>query len=61
MDSRVLTITELYATPSSKKPVPLIRIQGKWLGELGFRIGDRVEVYGEKESVTIKLVKEQDR
>ncbi len=29
---------------SKYQPVPLIRIQGKWLAELGFDIGDKVVV-----------------
>ena len=57
MGSRLLTVSGLYTSPSSRKPVPAVRVQGKWLQELGFSIGDRVEIYGNKESLTIRLAK----
>jgi HSP20-like domain of unknown function (DUF1813). len=59
MSSRLLTISGLYTSPSSRKPVPAVRVQGKWLQELGFSIGDRVEIYGDREAITIRLAKEQ--
>lgn len=58
MSSRVLTISGLYTSPSSRKPVPAVRVQGKWLQDLGFRIGDKVEIYESKEAITIRLAKE---
>ena len=59
MNSRVLTVSGLYPSPSSRKPVPAVRVQGKWLEEIGFRIGDRVEIYEDRETVTIRLKKAQ--
>lgn len=58
MSSRVLTISGLYTSPSSRKPVPAVRVQGKWLENIGFRIGDKVEIYEDKETITIKLARE---
>lgn len=60
MGSRVLTVSGLYAGPSSTKPVPAVRIQGQWLKELGFGIGDKVEIYGDREEITIRLLKEKE-
>ena len=57
MSSRVLTVSRLYASPSSTKPVPFVRVQGQWLKELGFSIGDKVEISEDREAVTIRLQK----
>jgi hypothetical protein len=59
MSSRVLTVSGLYTSPSSTKPVPAVRVQGKWLEQIGFRIGDKVEICEDKEVVTIRLVKDK--
>lgn len=61
MSSRVLTISGLYTSPSSRKPVPAVRVQGKWLENIGFRIGDKVEIYEDKETITIKLAREPQK
>lgn len=58
MGSRILTVSGLYQGPSSKGPVPAVRVQGKWLSRLGFKIGDKVVVYGERQVVVIAPVKE---
>lgn len=59
MSSRVLTVSGLYASPSSSKAVPAVRIQGKWLEEIGFHIGDKVDIYEDMDVITIRLAKEQ--
>lgn len=61
MGSRILTVSGLYSSPSSTKPVPAVRIQGQWLKELGFSIGDKVEIYEDREAITIRLAKEQQK
>ena len=38
---RQLTISYM---PGSGKYYPMIRLQGKWLRDLGFRVGDKVVV-----------------
>ena len=58
MSQRVLTISGLYQSSSSYKPVPAIRIQGKWLEKLGFTIRSKVKVCEGTEEINIKLVKE---
>ncbi|WBX76696.1 SymE family type I addiction module toxin [Tenacibaculum ovolyticum] len=35
--------------------VPEIRLQGKWLNELGFKIGKEIEVKQQKNKLTITL------
>jgi HSP20-like domain of unknown function (DUF1813). len=59
MSSRVLTVSGLYTSPSSRKPVPAVRVQGKWLENIGFRIGDKVEIYEDKQAITIRLASEK--
>ena len=48
--SRKLTIGYM---PGSGKQYPMIRLQGKWLEELGFTVGDRVVVTTDEERIII--------
>ena len=48
--SRKLTVGYM---PGSKKPYPMIRLQGKWLEQLGFKTGDRVVVTVNADSIVI--------
>jgi formylmethanofuran dehydrogenase subunit D len=41
MTERKLTVSYM---PGDGKHYPMIRLQGKWLEELGFKVGDRVVV-----------------
>ena len=41
MQERKLTVGYIYA---NNKHYPIIRLQGKWLEEMGFKVGDRVVV-----------------
>ena len=52
-DSRKLTVYYHYA---GNKSVPLIRLQGYWLENLGFKIGECIEVNydSEKGEILIK-------
>ena len=43
------------------KVVPEIRLEGDWLKELGFEIGDAIEVQQEKHQLTIKLVGDKNK
>lgn len=51
MQERKLTVGYIY---TNNKPYPLIRLQGKWLEELGFRVRDRVVVVVNEEHLIIK-------
>ncbi|MEM9866483.1 MAG: SymE family type I addiction module toxin [Bacteroidota bacterium] len=42
------------------KAVPEIRLEGDWLKDLGFEIGDAIEVQQEKHQLTIKLVNSKE-
>lgn len=55
MQKRSLTVGYIY---TNNKPYPMIRLQGKWLEELGFRVGDRVVVVTDEERIVI--TKEDD-
>ena len=43
------------------KAVPEIRLEGDWLKDLGFEIGDAIEVRQEKEQLTIKLISDRNK
>lgn len=45
MTNRKMTITYQYY--ASKSIIPVIRIQGHWLENLGFKVGDKLEIYQE--------------
>ncbi|MFA5375540.1 MAG: SymE family type I addiction module toxin [Dehalococcoidia bacterium] len=51
MTERKLTVGYV---PGDGKHYPLIRLQGKWLEELGFMVGDRVVVVVNEEHLIIK-------
>lgn len=55
MNSRILTISYLYQSTNDRNPVPTIRLQGRWLEELGFCIGYKVTVQGSHNELVIKL------
>ena len=44
--------------PGDGKHYPMIRLQGKWLEELGFRVGDRVMVVVDEGKIVIVREKE---
>ena len=56
MSSRMLTVSGVYPN-SSIKPVPAVRVQGKWLENIGFCVGCKVEIYESAGEITIKLAK----
>ena len=39
--------------------VPEIRLEGKWLRELGFEIGDQIEIKQQKNKLTIILTEKK--
>ena len=50
MTERKLTVGYV---PGDGKHYPMIRLQGKWLEELGFKVGDRVVVMADKGKIVI--------
>lgn len=51
---RLLTVSSVYI---NNQQIPQIRIQGKWLNNLGFCIRCRVEVEEKQGELVIRLVK----
>jgi hypothetical protein len=49
---RILTVSSAYV---NNQQIPQIRIQGKWLNDLGFSIRCKVEVTERKGEITIRL------
>jgi hypothetical protein len=53
-NSRMLTVSGVYPN-SSLNPVPAVRVQGKWLEDIGFCVGCKVKIYESVGEITIKL------
>jgi len=41
--------------------VPEIRLEGKWLEQLGFEIGKEIEIKQQKNKLTIKLIDKREQ
>ncbi|MBP1765046.1 MAG: symE [Firmicutes bacterium] len=50
---RILTVYYIY---QNDKMVPLVRLRGKWLQELGFEPGDKIEVAAKKGVLLIRVI-----
>ena len=57
MSQRKLTI--YYMSAYDRKEAPLIRLQGRWLQELGFEIGKRISVEEKQGELVLKLMPEE--
>lgn len=53
MNTRNLTISSISG--HKFKPVPYIRLQGRWLRELGFEIGRKIEVEESENLIVIRI------
>ena len=61
MGSRILTVSGVWTRiPIGKEnvKVPFIRLQGKWVEKLGFKVGSKVMVSKGAGELTIRLLKE---
>lgn len=58
MKARVLSVSgSTYEEPYGRLvKVPLIRLKGKWMEKMGFKVGSKVEVTGKKGKITLKIV-----
>lgn len=56
LKNRILTVS--YYSNYNSKETPFIRLQGKWLEEAGFKIGDKIEVREQQEELVIRVVKD---
>lgn len=52
--TRILTVYYIYQSGQNR---PLIRLQGKWLQELGFQTGAKIEVRESSGCLLIKAVR----
>jgi hypothetical protein len=50
---REFTVVERFI--ESRKRVPLIRMSGRWLQQLGFRKGERIVVTGERDRLVLTV------
>jgi len=50
-------LTVSYYSNYNCKETPFIRLQGKWLEDAGFKIGDKIEVQEKLEELVIRVVK----
>lgn len=57
MEERQLTVS--YTFTQSGKGVPFIRLQGKWLKELGFEIGEKITVKEQQGLLILTLTVEE--
>lgn len=55
MNKRILTVS--YYSNYNCKETSFIRLQGKWLEDAGFKIGDKIEVREKPEKLVIRVVK----
>jgi hypothetical protein len=53
---RILTVSYIY---QNDKPVPIIRLQGKWLRKLGFEQDNKIKVVARKGVVLIRLIPDE--
>ena len=58
MDFKTYKVGEIY---QNEKCVPSIRLNGKWLEELNFCIGEQVVVYQNKDMLVIKKPSEEEQ
>lgn len=57
MDSKVITISYNYDLRSDSK-LPLVRLTGNWLEQLGFSIGKKFSVERSQGKLTLKLIED---
>jgi hypothetical protein len=58
-NSRMLTVSGVYPN-SGLNPVPAVRVQGKWLENIGFCVGCKVEIQESAGEIIIKLAESTD-
>jgi toxic protein SymE len=56
-NSRILTVYYTYLNGKDRRP--LIRLQGKWLQDLGFQSGDKVVIEEHGGALLIKAVTDE--
>jgi hypothetical protein len=54
-------LTVSYYSNYKCKETPFIRLQGKWLEDAGFKIGDKIEVREKPDVLVIRVVKDNKK
>jgi len=55
-ETRVNRMLTVYYHYQNNKQVPIIRLQGKWLRQLGFEPGDKITVVTRKGLLLVRLI-----
>lgn len=58
MDFKTYTVGEIY---QNQKYVPSIRLNGKWLENLNFSVGEQIVVYQSEDMLVIKRPSEEEQ
>ena len=58
MNRRILKVYEAFTGKNEK--IPSIRLQGKWLQQMGFEIGDNIIIREEESKLIIEAAKVLD-
>jgi type I toxin-antitoxin system toxin SymE len=52
---RLVTVARLFESERSRRAVPMIRLRGQWLQQLGFTAGKRIAITAEANRLVITL------
>lgn len=58
MKEKIMTVSGMMS--NSRKEVPMIRMQGRWLKEMGFDVGSKYRVEYKKGKLILEVIKEED-
>lgn len=60
MDKKSRTLTVYGKISKSDKKIPQIRFEGQWLKELGFLVGDKIQLNCEENRITLTKLSENN-
>jgi toxic protein SymE len=52
---RLATVARLFESERSSRAVPMIRLRGRWLQQLGFAAGKRIAITAERNRLVITI------
>src|SRR5438105_1925140 len=58
---KLVTVAQLFDATASDAQLPMIRLRGRWLQRLGFRVGERIAVSEEHGRIVLTLAGEEER
>lgn len=56
----MLETRKVYYLPGAKEEVPYIKLTGKWLQELGFNVGDTIQIVKGKDIIILMKPNEEE-